>query len=167
MLMGNKWGTSNMWRYTATSPEGLALQKALKYHHQKALDAKLEAAQRSLMAKEDRLSAKVRAHEKAEAEREEREAERLQARLAKEAEQEQRRAEREAEKERRRAKKEAGAVRKREKRQRRSGGALRRRLRLREKQKLVQSALRACRKRSSCKRWRARCVTSRSSASAR
>ena len=60
------------------------------------------------------MSAKVRAHEKVEAEREVREAERLQARLAKEAEKEKKRAEKEAEKERVRAEEEAGAARKAE-----------------------------------------------------
>ena len=30
--MGNKFGTSNMWRYTATSAEGLAIAKAAKFH---------------------------------------------------------------------------------------------------------------------------------------
>ena len=60
------------------------------------------------------MSAKVRAHEKAEAEREVREAERLQARLAKEAEKEKKRAETAAEEERMRAEKEAEAARKAE-----------------------------------------------------
>ena len=86
----------------------------MKYHYQKARDAKLEAAQRSLVVEEDRLLAKVRALEKVEAEREVREAERLQARLAKEAEKEKKRAETAAEEERMRAEKEAEAARKAE-----------------------------------------------------
>ena len=77
-LGGNKYGTSNMWRYLANGPEGIALGKAFKYHLDQKRQEKAEGAERVLMRKEDALVKAVTKAEEA--------AKKLEAKAAREAE---------------------------------------------------------------------------------
>ena len=52
-LGGNKFGTSNMWRYLANGSAGIAIAKAFNFHQEQEKAGQREAAERALMRKED------------------------------------------------------------------------------------------------------------------